>query len=135
MEQQILKAINHIKYVSKKGVTISRIQRFLKKKKKSTTTFDETSVGEIICEMQQNGKIDGKFKIINPIYDDKNFPEDPSKFIQKLAVINLLFQKNQSMLHQLTLIMIVIAQPIKVLTMNILIPIIEVKLHLIAKLL
>ena len=85
--------------------------------------------------MQQNGKIDGKFKIINPIYDDKNFPEDPSKFIQKLAVINLLFQKNQSMLHQLTLIMIVIAQPIKVLTMNILIPIIEVKLHLIAKLL
>ena len=32
MEQQILKAINHIKYVSKKGVTISDIQRFLKKK-------------------------------------------------------------------------------------------------------
>ena len=31
MEQQILKAISHIKYVSKKGVTISDIQRFLKK--------------------------------------------------------------------------------------------------------
>ena len=31
MEQQILKAINHIKYVSKKGVTISGIQRFVKK--------------------------------------------------------------------------------------------------------
>ena len=60
MEQQILKAINYIKYVSKKGVTISGIQRFLKKK--STITFDETSSGEIICEMQQNGKIDGKFK-------------------------------------------------------------------------
>ena len=73
MEQQILKAINHIKYVSKKGVTISGIQRFLKKK--STTTFDETSLGEIICEMQQNGKIDVKFKIMNPIYDDKNFAE------------------------------------------------------------
>ena len=81
MEQQILKAINHIKYVSKKGVTISGIQRFLKKK--STTTFDETSVGEIICEMQQNGKIDGKFKIINPIYDDKNFPEDPLEIHSK----------------------------------------------------
>ena len=27
--------------------------------------------------MQQNGKIDGKFKIVNPIYDDKNFAEDP----------------------------------------------------------
>ena len=63
MEQQILKAINHIKYVSKKGVTISSIQRFLKKK--STTIFDETSLGEI----------DGKFKIIDFIYDDKNFAE------------------------------------------------------------
>ena len=31
MEQQILKVINHIKHVSKKGVTISGIQRFLKK--------------------------------------------------------------------------------------------------------
>ena len=27
--------------------------------------------------MQQNGKIVGKFKIINPIYEDKNIPEDP----------------------------------------------------------
>ena len=59
MEQQILKAINDIKYVSKAGVTITSIQRFLKKK--STTTFDETSLGEIMCEMQQNGKIDDKF--------------------------------------------------------------------------
>ena len=49
-------------------------------KKKSTTTFDETSLGEIISEVQQNGKIDGKFKIINPIHDDKNFAEDPLEF-------------------------------------------------------
>ena len=44
-------------------------------------------------------KIDGKFKIINPIYDDKKFVEDPSKFILKLSTINFLFQKNQSILH------------------------------------
>ena len=30
-------------------------------------------MGGIICEMQQNGKIDAKIKIINPVYDDKNF--------------------------------------------------------------
>ena len=59
MEQQILKAINDIKYVSKTGVTRTSIQRFLKKK--STTTFDETSLGEIMCEMHQNGKINDKF--------------------------------------------------------------------------
>ena len=93
MEQQILKAINHIKYVSKKGVTISGIQRF-SKKKKTTTAFDETSLGEIICKMQQNIKIDGKFKIMNPIYDDENFAEDLSKLIRKLFI-----QENQSMLH------------------------------------
>ena len=80
MEQQILKAINHIKYVSKKGVTISGIQRFLKKK---STTFDETSLGEIICEMKQNDKIVGKFKIINPIYDNKKFAEDPLEIHRK----------------------------------------------------
>ena len=79
MEQQILKAINHIKVV-----TISGIQRFLKEK--STTTFDETALGEIICEMQQNGKIDGKFKIMNPIYDDKNFAEDPLEIHPKIFI-------------------------------------------------
>ena len=68
MEKQILKVINHIKYISKKVLTISGMQRFLGKKKKSTTTFGETSFGEIICEMQQNSKIGGKFKIINPSY-------------------------------------------------------------------
>ena len=33
--------------------------------------------------MQQIGKIDGKFKIIDPIYDDKNFAEDPLKIHPK----------------------------------------------------
>ena len=73
MEQQILKAINHIKYVSKKGVTISGLQRFLEKK----------SMGEIICEIQQNGKVDSKFKVTNPIYDDENFVVDPLEVHQK----------------------------------------------------
>ena len=112
---------------------ISGIQRFFLKK--STTTFDETSVKEIICEMQQNDKIDGKFKIINPIYDDKIFAKTPSKFISKLATTIFLFQKNQSILRQLTLILMIIAQPIKLLPVKILLPIIQINLHLIAKLL
>ena len=62
-------------------MTISGIKRFLKKK--PTITFDETSLGETICEMQQNGKVDGKFKIMNPIYDDKNFAEDPREIPPK----------------------------------------------------
>ena len=126
-------------------MTVSGIQRFLQKK--STTTFDKTSAGEIICEVQQNGKIDGKIKI----NDDKNsiilftmimlfmtikfLRKFPSKFIRKLATINLIFQKNQSILHQLTLIMMIIAKPIKIFLVNILILMIQIKLHLKAKLL
>ena len=64
-------------------MTISGIQKFLRKK--STTTFDETSLGKIISEMQQNGKIDDKFKIINPIYDDKNFAEDPIEILPTIC--------------------------------------------------
>ena len=41
---------------------------------------------EIICKMQQNGKIDGKFKIMNPIYDDKNFAEDPLEIHPKIFI-------------------------------------------------
>ena len=55
MEQQILKAINHIKYVSKEKWPYPVYKDSLKKK--SNTAFDETSVEEI-------GKIDCKFKII-----------------------------------------------------------------------
>ena len=62
MEQKILNAINHIKYVSKKGVTI--IQRFLKER--STTTFDANFFGEIIF---------------------KNFAEDPLEIHSKTFIL------------------------------------------------
>ena len=32
---------------------------------------------KIICEIQQNDKIDGKIKLVNSIYADKNFAEGP----------------------------------------------------------
>ena len=53
---------------------MSSIQKFLNKR--STTTFDEASLWKIICKMQENGKIDDKLKIINSIYEYKNFSED-----------------------------------------------------------
>ena len=48
MEQKILKVINHIKYESKKGVTISNIQKLLKTK--SATICEETSLGELFVK-------------------------------------------------------------------------------------
>ena len=53
--------------------------------------------------MQQNGKIDDKFQIVNPIYEDKNFAKDPLEIRPKTCNDNLIFQRNQSILHQLIL--------------------------------
>ena len=36
--------------------------------------------------MQQHSKIDDKFKIINPIYDDKDFVEDPLEIHPKTFI-------------------------------------------------
>ena len=66
-----------MKYLSKKGYQVYLIWYTKILDKKSLLTFDETSLGEIICAMQQNYKIDGIFKIVNPNYDDKNFAEYP----------------------------------------------------------
>ena len=54
----------------------------------STISFDKTSLGEIICEMQQNDKIDDKFKIVNSIKDLRMisvFWKIPSKPIKKIC--------------------------------------------------
>ena len=65
----------------------------------------------------------------NSIHDHKNFAEDlleihPKTFIPEVSVDTTL-----------TLIMTIIAKPLKVLSMNILIVMIQIKLHLIVKLL
>ena len=67
LKLRIFQKINHQINVSKKKNDHIQYTKILEKKK-STTTFDETSLGEIKCEMQQNGKIDDKFKIINPVH-------------------------------------------------------------------
>ena len=95
----------------------------------------------------KNGKIDGKFKTQILFMRIKILWETHSKFILNLPTINLKFQRNQSILHPLTLkmeilIMIIMAtsystkfSPIRFSRMNILILIIQIKLHLITKLL
>ena len=49
--------------------------------------------------MQQNGKIDNNFKIINPTYDDKSFAEDaleihPKTWIPEKSVDTTLINSN-----------------------------------------
>ena len=57
----------------------------------STISFDKTSLGEIICEMQQNDKTDDKFKTVNAIKDLRMisvFRKIPSKPIKKFVTIS-----------------------------------------------
>ena len=86
-----------IKYVSRKGVTISGIQRFLQKSLPPPLT--KPLWEKLYVKCKKMAKIDSKCNIINPIYDDTISRKAASKFIRKLATINVIFQKNQSILH------------------------------------
>ena len=107
IELQILKTINHIKHVCKEGVNRKIIEK----------------------------------KNLRPPLMINILRKTLSKFILKLVTISLTFQKNQSILHQKTLkmkilLMIFMATfyPIKALPINILTTMIQIKLHLITKL-
>ena len=74
----------------------------------STISFDKTSLGEIICEMQQNDKIDDKFKIVNAIKDLRIisvFRKIPSKPIKNFVTISPTFPIDHSIPQQIILIM------------------------------
>ena len=91
--------------------------------------------------MQGNSKIDDKSKIANPIYDTKKFAEDSLEIHRKDSNDESYFP-GESIKHQLTLkkiilriIIIATSYLINVLPMNMLILMIQIKLHLITKLL
>ena len=65
MENQILKAINHIKYVSKKKHCPGKIFDYLQSNGASIYGYD--SVVKKIQELMINGVIDQSYKIINPV--------------------------------------------------------------------
>ena len=89
--------------------------------------------------MQQNGKVDGKFKIVNLIYDEKKFAEDPleihpkackdKSYIPEKSVDTASINSKYENSNMAT------SYPIKVSLMNMLILMIQIKLHVIMKLL
>ena len=71
IENQILKAINHIKYISKKKHCTLKIYNYLQNNYASN--FDYHSVEAKLNELKANGIIDESYKIINPIQEVMNF--------------------------------------------------------------
>ena len=71
IENQILKAINHIKYICKKKPCTLKIYNYLQNNYASN--FDYHSVEAKLNELKANGIIDDSYKIINPIQEVMNF--------------------------------------------------------------
>ena len=71
IENQILKAINHIKYISKKKPCTLKIYNHLQNNYASN--FDYHSVEAKLNKLKANGIIDDSYKIINPTQEVMNF--------------------------------------------------------------
>ena len=74
MDNQVLRAINHIKYVSKKKPCTLKIFNYLQNNGASNYNYE--SVENEIAELRNDGIIDETFKRTNPIEEVLNFPED-----------------------------------------------------------
>ena len=74
MDNQVLRAINHIKYVSKKKTSTLKIFNHLQNNGASNCNYK--SLENEIAELRNNGIIDETFKVTNLIKEVLNFPED-----------------------------------------------------------
>ena len=74
MKNQILKAINLIKYVSKKKHC--PVKNFNYLQNNGASNYDYDSVVNKIQELMENGIIDQSYKIIDPVTEVLNLPPD-----------------------------------------------------------
>ena len=74
MVNQVLKAINHIKYVNQKKP--STVNKFNYLENNGSSNYDYESLENEIAELRNNWIIDKTFKITNPIEEVLNFPEN-----------------------------------------------------------
>ena len=74
MENQILKAITHIKTVSKKRPDPAKVLHYCEKN--SASNYDYQAIVEKIQEMITDDVIDENYRIINPITDSENFSQE-----------------------------------------------------------
>ena len=79
MENQLLKAINHIKYISKKKPCTLKIFNYLQNNYASN--YDYHSVEDKLNELKSNGIIDDSCKIINLLQEVMNFATEDEVII------------------------------------------------------
>ena len=92
MDNHVLRAINHIKHVSKKKPSTLKIFNYLQNNGASNYNYE--SLENEIAELRNNGIIDETFKITNPIEEVLNFPEDDVDITSENSDISCLNTKS-----------------------------------------
>ena len=89
MENQILKAINHIKHISKENNFPVKIFNYLQNN--GAWNYDYGLVVNKIQELTENGVIDQSYKIINPITEVLNISLTMKlKFVPRFQTVTIL---------------------------------------------
>ena len=92
MDNQVLRAINHIKYVSKKKPCTVKIFNYLQNNGASNYNYE--SLENEIAELRNNYIIDETVNITNPIEEVLNFPEDDVDITSKNSDTSCLNQQS-----------------------------------------
>ena len=74
MDNQVLRAISHIKYVRKKKPNTSKTFNY--QQNNGASNYNYELLENEIAELRNNGVTDEIFKINNPFEEVLNFPED-----------------------------------------------------------
>ena len=88
MDNQVLRAINHIKHVSKKKFSTLKIFNYLQNNVVSNCNYE--SLDNEITELRNNGITDETFKITTAIDQVMNFLEDEVDITSKNSDISCL---------------------------------------------
>ena len=86
MDSQVLRAINHIKYVSNKRPCTVKISNYLQKNVASNCDYEVLE--NAITESMNNGIIDETFKITNPIEEVSKYQQDDVDIIPENSDIS-----------------------------------------------
>ena len=93
MDNQVLRAISHIKYISQKKPSTLKIFDYLQNNGASNYNYE--SLENKIAELRNKGIIDETFKITNPIEEVLNFPEDDVDITENSDISCLNTQSSQ----------------------------------------
>ena len=98
MENQILKAINHIKYVSKKKHCPSK--NFLLFAKNGASNYDYDLVVNKIQELMETGIINQSYRIMHPVTEVLNLPpDDEVEICSEISGSNDLYSQPSQSVH------------------------------------